>query len=468
MIRTYLGRFCALVLVAGGLLMLPGRPAHAIPAFAQQTGQPCVMCHIGSYGPQLTQFGRAFKIGGYTLSGGEGWQAQVPLSAMALSSFNNTANGVPADQVSHHYAANNNFALDQVSIFLAGRVSDHTGGFIQLTWSDIPNAANVDNVDLRPYTTTFDLGGKELRIGTTINNNPTVQDPYNSTYAWGFPYVGSQLAPGPTASTFLAASAFAGNSIGVSVYAWYDQSLYLEAGLYNTLSPWTLARFGDDYGIGATNGVAPYLRAAYEWDWNGQEAHVGALFMHADVNPPNGVPFQTDGSMGRDHYTDYAIDGGYRFIGSGTHIVELQGIFTHEENDLGGTAAAFNGANGTTFGSKSSLNQINVNLAYWYKNTYGLTLGWQRIWGPANPVLYNPSELVGSNNNKPDSNAFIVEADWVPFGKDGSTLSPWLNLKLGVQYTLYTEFNGGTSNYDGFGRNASDNNTLYAFAWLAF
>ena len=55
-----------------------------------------------------------------------------------------------------------------------------------------------------------------------------------------------------------------------------------------------------------------------------------------------------------------------------------------------------------------------------------------------------------------------------PFGKADSWGAPWVNLKLGVQYTLYTQFNGGTSNYDGFGRDASDNNALYVFAWLIF
>ncbi|HET6236643.1 MAG TPA: hypothetical protein VFE41_17025 [Acetobacteraceae bacterium] len=43
-----------------------------------------------------------------------------------------------------------------------------------------------------------------------------------------------------------------------------------------------------------------------------------------------------------------------------------------------------------------------------------------------------------------------------------------MNLKLGAQYTLYTQFNGVASNYDGFGRNASDNNALYVFAWMIF
>jgi hypothetical protein len=29
-------------------------------------------------------------------------------------------------------------------------------------------------------------------------------------------------------------------------------------------------------------------------------------------------------------------------------------------------------------------------------------------------------------------------------------------------------FNGGTTNYDGFGHDASGNNTLFLYAWLAF
>ena len=56
----------------------------------------------------------------------------------------------------------------------------------------------------------------------------------------------------------------------------------------------------------------------------------------------------------------------------------------------------------------------------------------------------------------------------MPFGKADSWMSPWANLKLGIQYTAYTQFNGGGKNYDGFGRNAGDNNTLFLFAWMAF
>lgn len=220
----------ALVFAAVAIMVgFDGKPTSALPSFAAQTGQPCSTCHVGSFGPQLTPFGRAFKIGGYTQAGGEGLAAHVPLAVMVLGSFNNTAVGLPNDQVPHHYAANNNFAFDQVSAFLAGRLGEHTGALAQFTYSNIPNASHLDNTDSRPYTTSIDLGDHELVVGASINNNPTVQDPYNTTYAWGFPYAQSALAPAPAGQPILA-TGFNNNSIGYTAYAWYDRRLYGEAG----------------------------------------------------------------------------------------------------------------------------------------------------------------------------------------------------------------------------------------------
>ncbi len=427
-------------LVGGSALLLAATPAHAVPAFARQTGQSCAMCHLGSFGPQLTQFGRAFKIGGYTQTGGEGLKSEIPLSAMALGSFNHTAKDLPS--APHHYNTNNNVALDQVSLFLAGHIGAHTGAFMQFTYSNIDNTVAVDNVDIRPYTTSLDLGNHELQIGTTINNTPTVQDPYN-IFAWGYPYVGpaDAFVRGSGPSPFLGGSVDQ-NTIGFTVYGWWDSSLYLEAGVYNSQNPWLLTRFGSGYGdFGRIQGPAPYLRAAYEWDWNGQEAHVGALFMHADTDPTT-----TGAAANQDHYTDYAVDANYRWIGSGTNIFNVAGVFTHESQNLTESAA------GTGYGSGYGLNQMQLRGSYWYRNTYGLTLSWQRTWGSDNPVLYDGS---------PNTNAYTVEADWVPFGKQDSWAQPFVNLKLGVQYTFYTQLNGTTSN-------AGDNNILYAFGWLAF
>ncbi len=355
-------RFVLSALLIPAFVLALNRQAQAVPDLASQTGQPCTMCHIGGFGPQLTPFGRAFKIGGYTQTGGDGLASKIPLSLMVQSSFTSTSTSLPDDQIPHHYAANNNYSIDQISGFIAGGLGPYTGGFMQFTYSPVDNTAAVNNTDLRPFTKEFSVGEHSLRIGFTLNNNPTVQDPYNSTFAWGFPYIGSALAPTPTADVMLSGG-FNGNSIGYTVYAWYDKQLYLEAGAYNTFSPWSLARMGGDYGIGATTNPAPYLRAAYEWNWNSQSAHVGAMFMHADVNPYFGTPQQTDGSMGVDHYTDYAVDAGYQYLGDGTHIVTVEGIFTHEDQNLKGTTAAFNAGNATNFGASSSLNQIRLNTS---------------------------------------------------------------------------------------------------------
>ncbi len=45
--------------------------------------------------------------------------------------------------------------------------------------------------------------------------------------------------------------------------------------------------------------------------------------------------------------------------------------------------------------------------------------------------------------------------------------APYNRAKLSLQYTVYTQFNGGYGNYDGLGRNTSSNNTLYFLLWLA-
>lgn len=44
---------------------------------------------------------------------------------------------------------------------------------------------------------------------------------------------------------------------------------------------------------------------------------------------------------------------------------------------------------------------------------------------------------------------------------------PWDNVKLGVRYTGYLQFNGARTNYTP-GRNASDNNSLYVMGWVLF
>jgi hypothetical protein len=45
---------------------------------------------------------------------------------------------------------------------------------------------------------------------------------------------------------------------------------------------------------------------------------------------------------------------------------------------------------------------------------------------------------------------------------------PWLNARIGVSYTHYLQLYGGFNNFDGAFHNASQNNTLFAYVWIAF
>jgi len=73
-------------------------------------------------------------------------------------------------------------------------------------------------------------------------------------------------------------------------------------------------------------------------------------------------------------------------------------------------------------------------------------------------VLYAPASVVGSRVGNPNTSGLLGEF----------TYNPWQNTRLGAQYTLYQKFNGASTNYDGSGRNAAGNNTLYLYLWLAF
>ena len=140
-------------------------------------------------------------------------------------------------------------ALDQISLFLAGRITDFAGAFLQGTYNGVTRAFSLDNSDIR-LTTPLSLDDTELRIGASINNGPTVQDPYNSTLVWMFPFASSAIAPTPTAQTLLGGRLLVGNSLGIAAYGWYDRSLYREAGGYETYGPTLLSWTGNALGPG--------------------------------------------------------------------------------------------------------------------------------------------------------------------------------------------------------------------------
>jgi hypothetical protein len=430
--------------VAGSLL---ATRAAAVPAFAVQTGQPCVGCHVGGFGPQLTPFGREFKLGGYTLRTNS---FNVPLSAMAVASYINTQKGQPSPPASS-FRDNDNFALDQASLFLAGGLGQHFGGFVQATYDGVARAFHWDSTDLRAVTTAT-VKGVNMVLGVSANNAPSVQDAFNTLPAWGYPYTSSSLAPAPGAAPLI--GSLAQNTIGLTGYAWINGEVYAEAGGYQSPNARFLTQAGaDPADPGAIEGTAPYVRLAYDKNFGDRNLEVGGFWMRANLFP--GLD-RTTGMA--DHYADWGLDASYQLFAAKHDVFTLDGRYTYETEALDASRAL-----GLASNHSEILRDLRLDASYYWHDQVGLTLSGFDTWGSQDDLLYAANRTL-----RPDSSGVSLQVDGTPFGEGKSPLGPRFNVRVGAQYTAYTSFDGARSDYDGTGRNASDNNTFRVFAWVAY
>ena len=84
---------------------------------------------------------------------------KIPLAGFVLNSFTHTNTSQP-QPAAPDFGRNNNFAVDQVSLFFAGRITDYAGAFVQGTYDGVGRAFFLDNTDLR-LTTPLDVNGTE-------------------------------------------------------------------------------------------------------------------------------------------------------------------------------------------------------------------------------------------------------------------------------------------------------------------
>lgn len=442
----------ARLVLAGSLALavtaLAAQPAAAVPAFAIQTGQPCQACHVGGFGPQLTPAGRAFKLHGYTTRMDS---FNLPLSMMAVASYVRTQKDQP-DPPAPGFDHNDNTAIDQVSAFFAGGFGDHFGAFVQATWDGIAHKFHWDNTDLRAVTT-MDVKDHDVLLGASLNNSPTVTDVWNTTPAWGFPYTTSALAPAPSASPLIS-GALAQTTVGLTAYAWIDQSYYLEAGAYGSPRAVTLDRLGvDAFNPGSIHGLAPYGRFAWQHNFGKHAFEAGVFGMRTEIFPGR------DHSTGQtDNYADLGLDVSDQYVRDNTDVITFNARYIHERQDLKATFLL-----GGADHPKNTFNDYRADVSYYWRNKVGLTLQAFGTTGSADDVLYG-----GNSTFKPNSDGLMLQLDGTPWGDGKGPLGQRFNARVGVQYTVYGKFNGARSNFDGAGANASDNNTLRVFTWLAF
>ena len=417
--------------------------AH-LPSFSRQTGLACSACHYQFLA--LTPLGRDFKLNGYTLTrqpvitekdstnGKTLKLSPIPLvAAMVQASLTQTTDAQPGTQ-------NGTAEMpQQLSVFLAGQVASKVGIFSQFTYSGADGSFGIDNIDIR-YASKAKLGQQsDMIYGFTLNNNPTIEDLWNTTPAWGFPFASSDVAPTGAASTVID-GALAQQSLGLGAYSMFGGILYAEFSVYRSAQQGRA--LADSFAI---QGVAPYWRLALQKTWERQNIMVGTYGMYAKQFP-GAVSGPTD------RFTDIGLDAQFETkLPRGALVA--RGTWIHEKQVLDGTFAGGGSAN-----PENTLKTLRFNASYYPIQQVGLTLGYFQTTGTVDTLRYAPAPVGGSANGDPKTNGFIGEFDF----------NPWQNTRLGVQYVAYDKFNGGKTGYDGFGRSATGNNTLYLLAWLVF
>jgi hypothetical protein len=212
-LKVKFGAVSATPLMLALLVLGWASTAQAVPSFARQTGMSCEACH--TVYPELTHFGRIFKANGYTLDNLKSVRditstkdeilsltGMPPLSIMVQVSESWLKGAVPEGTGIDGHAQNGTVAFpQQISLFYAGRIAPHVGAFIQMTYGNDSGTFGIDNTDIRYADSLVLPEDQSLIYGVSLNNNPTVQDLWNSTPAFGFPYAGSNANVSPIAAT---------------------------------------------------------------------------------------------------------------------------------------------------------------------------------------------------------------------------------------------------------------------------
>jgi hypothetical protein len=417
-----------------------------IPSFSRQTGLRCNQCHTTF--PYLTQFGRRFKVNGYTLTGLRLIEAGAAGAALKMDLISPVSATLQAavTRIAKAPAGSANDVVEfpqQVSLFLGEAITPAVGAFLEFTYRAAAGRFAVGEMDIR-YAGRTSLAAREVIYGLSLNNDPTVQDLWHSTPVWSFPFTASPVAPTPRAATVLD-GALAQRVAGLGAYALWDNHLYGEASFYRS------APQGGPHPPSAAaertiRGVAPYWRVALQHGWRNQSVALGLYGMIARLYP-SGVTGATD------RYADLALDAQYeRRLGGGS--VASHATWSRERQALDASFASHGSANRT-----NTLRTFRADASYYAAGRLGVTLAYRATTGDRDPGLYPPDSPVdGSRTGRPDSNSLIGEVDFLP----------WLNTRFTLQYVLYTRFNGAGGDYSGFGRNAADNNTLYGVVWFAW
>ena len=439
--KASLGPLLALFLLNVGL-----PTAHAVPAFARQTGLPCQSCH--TVAPELTAFGRDFKLRGFVLSTLPKIESKTstPLSLNRMPAFALEIDLADTfTQASQPGTQNGDVQFpSKLKLFVAGALGDNIGMFSYLEYTQPNDHFSIDLTDIR-VVGSGEIAGKDAIYGLTINNAPTLEDPWNTLNVWSFPHVHTDVAPTPATAALLGGTlADSGKVAGVGGYILWDNHWYADLTLYRsapTGAPQPIVRSG------ATEGLVPYGRFAWQTTLGPDYLEVGASAIEAKFI--QGISGAGAGGLD-DRYRDFSVDAQYEHP-VGDNLLTAHATYIHEQQTLDSSFAA------GLSNASDSLNTLRADATFLLRPFTAFSLAYFSTTGSSDPLLYTAAPISGSAG-KPDSDGWILQVDFLPLQ----------NIQLIVQYTLYDKFNGARNNYDSAGRSASDNNTLFLLAMFDF
>jgi hypothetical protein len=444
---------CGWALAIATLCLFQSSIVWALPIFARQTGQSCVACHAGGQFPELTPYGRMFKLNGYTFG-----ERTVPLAIMGTLDLSSTR---------HNHDANGNVispkdslpVFDAASIFFAGKITDKIGAFIQYTYTNYDHQNgdgrwigqwHSDNMDFR-YVDRLIENSDDLILGMTVNNSPTVQDVWNSTPAWSYPYISSPTSSvGAPQFLPLLEGTLAQQAVGWGGYLYWNRAVYAELSLYSTADGiWSFMSHGNKPGDVNhpqvyLRGQNPYWRVALTHEWGPHNLMLGTFGMSANVYPNDANAFPIF-SQGVTRYRDFGFDAQYQYLLE-PHTITAQARYVREN---------IHDPHNLVFGDNTSANlkSLRLKFSYIYRARYGASLSFFNVTGSRDSTAYSSSASFS-----PATQGWTPEIFWIPVQ----------NVRVGLQYTHFTKYLGARSNYDGQGRNASDNDTLLFYIWAAY
>ena len=458
----------ATVLFGGSALMLVSPPAQAVASFARQTGLACESCH--TVPPELTAFGRRFKLNGYTLTTrpplvsdiddhkrNTVWLTDIPGISILLQATYNHYDKAPPDSSQPYPAQAQSDTLQfpqQFSFMYAGAVSDHFGAWLQVTYLQNTGSIGIDNTEVRYADHT---ANNDWLWGAFLNNNPSMQDVWATEEAFGIPYFPTQTlwsAVQPIDGATLRVplfTTFPGFAAGVGAYTWYNDSWYLELSDYKAAKSGSVSATLDSsnlpFGGGTIDGFAPYWRAAYERDWGYHSAMLGTSGMYVKFEPYE-FKGQTINPGYVNRYTDLSVDWQYQYNGE-HNIFTFLGHHTYEtQSNAAGLVPTY------FTNSTDHLSETQITAEYYRDRHFGGMVSFHRTTG-SNDVAFN------GGTGSPDNQYEVFEFDYLP----------WFNVRLLLQYDVYNVVNNIQNPFFIAGspnRKASDNNTWVVGLWMDF